>query len=54
MFGVSNVVARIYDPRRAAIMRKLEVRSAAEVIDLFATHRILADLRRAAAERVGS
>jgi hypothetical protein len=33
-------------------MRKLGVRSVAEIISASATHRILADLRRAAAERI--
>jgi hypothetical protein len=33
-------------------MRKVQVRCVAELIDLTATHRILADLRRAAAERL--
>ena len=31
--------------RRSTIMRKLEVRTAAELVDLAATHRILAELR---------
>lgn len=44
-----GVTERAVEMRRAAIMRKLDVRSAAEVIDLSATHRILADLRRASA-----
>jgi FixJ family two-component response regulator len=47
-----GVTERAVEMRRAAIMRKLDVRSAAEVIDLSATHRILADLRQAAANRV--
>jgi FixJ family two-component response regulator len=47
-----SITERAVEMRRAAIMRKLQVRSAAEVIDLSATHRILAELRRAAAERI--
>ena len=47
-----SITERAVEMRRSAIMRKLQVRSAAEVIDLSATHRILADLRRAAAERI--
>jgi FixJ family two-component response regulator len=47
-----SITERAVEMRRSAIMRKLQVRSAAEVIELSATHRILADLRRAAAERI--
>ncbi len=47
-----SITERAVEMRRAAIMRKLQVRSSAEVIDLSATHRILAELRRAAAERI--
>ena len=47
-----SITERAVEMRRSAIMRKLQVRSAAEVIDMSATHRILADLRRAAAERI--
>ena len=47
-----SITERAVEMRRSAIMRKLQVRSAAEVIDISATHRILADLRRAAAERI--
>jgi FixJ family two-component response regulator/signal transduction histidine kinase len=46
------ITERAVEMRRSAIMRKLQVRSAAEVIEMSATHRILADLRRAAAERL--
>jgi len=42
---------RAVEMRRAAIMRKLEVRSVAELLDLTVTHRILAELRQAAEER---
>lgn len=48
-----SITERAVEMRRSAIMRKLQVRSAAEVIDLSTTHRILAELRRAAAERIG-
>jgi FixJ family two-component response regulator len=51
--GRLAITERAVEMRRSAIMRKLQVRSAAEVIELSATHRILADLRRAAAERIG-
>jgi len=47
-----SITERAVEMRRSAIMRKLQVRSAAEVIDISATHRILADLRRAAIERL--
>ncbi len=47
-----SITERAVEMRRSAIMRKLQVRSSAEVIDLSATHRILADLRRASAERL--
>jgi FixJ family two-component response regulator len=47
-----SITERAVEMRRSAIMRKLQVRSSAEVIDLSATHRILADLRRATAERL--
>lgn len=48
-----SITERAVEMRRSAIMRKLEVRSAAEAVDLSATHRILADLRRAPAIRIG-
>jgi FixJ family two-component response regulator len=48
----SSLTERAVEMRRAAIMRKLQVRSVAEVVDLAATHRILADLRRADANRI--
>lgn len=51
--GRLAITERAVEMRRSAIMRKLQVRSAAEVVELSATHRILADLRRAAAERIG-
>jgi FixJ family two-component response regulator len=48
----SSLTERAVEMRRAAIMRKLQVRSVAEVIELSTTHRIIADIRRAAAERI--
>jgi FixJ family two-component response regulator len=47
-----SLTERAVEMRRSSIMRKLQVRSVAELIDLTATHRILADVRRAAAERL--
>jgi two-component system, LuxR family, response regulator FixJ len=44
------VTERAVEMRRAAIMRKLEVRSVAELLNLTVTHRILAELREAAAD----
>ena len=41
---------RTVEMRRSAIMRKLQVRSVAELADLTATHRILSELRNAARE----
>jgi FixJ family two-component response regulator len=41
---------RAVEMRRAGIMRKLKVRSVAELVDLTATHRILNELRTAASE----
>lgn len=40
------VTERAVEMRRSSIMRKLQVRSTAEVIKLATTHRVLADLRR--------
>jgi FixJ family two-component response regulator len=42
---------RAVEMRRSAIMKKLRVRSMAELLDLTATHRILTELREAAAVR---
>jgi FixJ family two-component response regulator len=42
---------RAVEMRRSAIMKKLRVRSMAELLDLTTTHRILTELREAAAER---
>jgi FixJ family two-component response regulator len=47
------ITERAVELRRASIMRKLQVRSAAEVIDVYATHRVLADLRSATKNRIG-
>jgi FixJ family two-component response regulator len=47
-----RLTERAVEMRRSAIMRKLRVRTVAELIDLTATHRILNDLRQANAERV--
>jgi FixJ family two-component response regulator len=41
---------RAVEMRRSAIMRKLQVTSVAELLDLTITHRILTDLRSAAAQ----
>ena len=43
---------RAVEMRRSAIMRKMQVRSVAELVDLTATHRILAELRQAAKNRL--
>jgi FixJ family two-component response regulator len=56
--GASNksMAARLYiseravEMRRAAIMRKLEVRSLAELLDLTITHRVLAEITAMTAE----
>ncbi len=40
---------RAVEMRRSAIMRKLQVRSVAELLDLIATHRILTELHKATA-----
>jgi FixJ family two-component response regulator len=46
-----SITERAVEMRRTAIMRKLEVRSAAEAIDLSATHRVLAGFRPTAMRR---
>ena len=43
---------RAVEMRRAALMRKLQVRSLAELLDLAVTHRVLSDLRAAAEQRL--
>jgi FixJ family two-component response regulator len=43
---------RAVEMRRSAIMRKMKVRSVAELVDLTVTHRILTDLRLATKNRV--
>lgn len=45
---------RAVEMRRSAIMRKMQVRSVAELVDLTVTHRILADLRQASKNRVAN
>ncbi len=50
--GRLQLTERAVEMRRSAIMRKLRVRTVAELIELTATHRVLADLRRISAERV--
>jgi FixJ family two-component response regulator len=47
-----NLTERAVEMRRSAIMRKMGVRSLAELVELTATHRILADLRQAAQPRI--
>jgi FixJ family two-component response regulator len=47
-----GLTERAVEMRRSAIMRKMQVRSVAELVDLTVTHRILADLRRATDNRV--
>jgi FixJ family two-component response regulator len=44
---------RAVEMRRATMMRKLKVRTAAELVDLAATHRILAELRGTRERRLG-
>jgi FixJ family two-component response regulator len=46
------ITERAVEMRRSTIMRKLKVRTAAELVDLAATHRILAELRGAKAHRI--
>lgn len=47
-----NLTERAVEMRRASIMRKLQVRSVAELIDLTATHRVLEDVRELAGKRL--
>jgi FixJ family two-component response regulator len=47
-----SLTERAIEMRRSAIMRKMKVRSVAELVDLTVSHRILADLRRAAENRI--
>jgi FixJ family two-component response regulator len=47
-----DLTERAVEMRRSSIMRKMQVRSVAELVDLTVTHRILADLRRAADNRL--
>jgi FixJ family two-component response regulator len=43
---------RAVEMRRSAIMRKMQVHSVAELVDLIVTHRILAELREVAKTRI--
>jgi two-component system, LuxR family, response regulator FixJ len=47
-----GLTERAVEMRRSAIMKKLGVRSVAALVDLAATHRILAELRQAAQSRI--
>jgi FixJ family two-component response regulator len=47
-----EISERAVEMRRSSMMRKLNVKSAAEIVGVSATHRILVELRRAAAERI--
>jgi len=49
-----DLTERAVEMRRSAIMRKMKVQSVAELIDLTATHRILAELRESARVRVAN
>jgi FixJ family two-component response regulator len=46
------ITERAVEMRRSTIMRKLEVRSVAELVDLISTHRILVELRGATGHRL--
>jgi FixJ family two-component response regulator len=46
------VTERAVEMRRATLMRKLQVRSVAELVDLVTTHRILAELHNSTARRL--
>jgi FixJ family two-component response regulator len=52
MAATLGLTERAVEMRRSAIMKKLGVRSVAALVDLAATHRILADLRQAAKNRI--
>jgi len=47
-----SLTERAVEMRRSAIMRKMQVRSVAELVDLMVTHRILTELRQAAKNRI--
>ncbi|HEX3601403.1 MAG TPA: response regulator [Lacipirellulaceae bacterium] len=49
-----SLTERAVEMRRSAIMRKMQVGSVAELVDLTVTHRILADLRLAAMNRISN
>jgi DNA-binding NarL/FixJ family response regulator len=46
-----GLTERAVEMRRSSIMRKMEVGSVAELVDVAVTHRVLADLREAAKNR---
>lgn len=50
--GRLGLTERAVEMRRSAIMRKLRARTVPELIELAASHQILADLRRARTDRV--
>jgi FixJ family two-component response regulator len=52
MASTLGLTERAVEMRRSAIMKKLGVRSVAALVDLAATHRILADLRQAQKNRL--
>jgi FixJ family two-component response regulator len=49
-----GLTERAIEMRRSAIMRKVGVRSVAELVDLAVTHRIFADLRQATKNRIAN
>jgi FixJ family two-component response regulator len=49
-----NLTERAVEMRRSAIMRKMEVRSVAELVDLTVTHRILGELQETAKNRIAN
>lgn len=49
-----GLTERAIEMRRSAIMRKMQVGSVAELVDLTVTHRILSELRQAAKDRIAN
>lgn len=49
-----GLTERAVEMRRSAIMRKMQVRSVAELVGLSVTHRILSELRQAAKDRIAN
>ena len=47
-----SLTERAVEMRRSAIMRKMQVRSVAELVDLTVTHRILAEIQQTAKNRI--